>query len=322
MGLKEQVNYYMLLCQGRGIEVPQYMLWRIVDFAMGEFAERILMALDGKLLSGKWKENDELKEIKNVLEKQSHRKLGVKIQEGKNESRMYLRFNFEGWNTPIGDVEKIYEALEKIGKKGIVVEVKFYGGNNGVAFWTPRNMTLTLHLIVPALNEVGDFKRAIMKMGALESIVQDTVSHELKHMVQGIGGITMELKEPFGLPPKTVRKKNVDPYGNIWGKGNEIEGEMPHESRDIEFYTNLEDAVGIYNYLIKKVPEELKKEFVKIFIGTGTEEEKTKFIEAVKAFPKIMNKGEGYWWFVNLKRRDEERWKLAVKRFMGMIGTI
>jgi len=137
------------------------------------------------------------------------------------------------------------------------------------------------------------------------------------HMSQQIGQEVKKMKELWGLPKRKVRHKMIDPAGVVKQPDPEKLELTPHAFRDVEFYTNLNDSIGLYKHFADKLSPELRKLFLKIFVGLATHSEINEFLAQHKTIPKIIGKN-GYWWFRDLKN-DEPRWKEALKKFIQSV---
>lgn len=322
------INYYYLLSQAIGISVPPNMVEKILDFAMGSYASRALTNLEAAEFDNKIEIGPETHQAKQLLLHQQNRMLGLKVSHSITNIRTFIHFDFEGWETPIGDIDAIYKELKVMGLTGIYVEVDFSGREDALAEWNPGTFTLTLFTKEPRGSNIQYYEELVSKMHNFEAFAKTSIIHELQHLVQNIGQFIKKTKIPFGLPPRKLRNKDVDPIGMLKSRetGEEL-GWAPHAFRDIEFYTNLGDAVNYFKHLVKEYGyEEHKRLFAKIFIGVATDKEVENFEKdlgplhelIIHKDPDSLLTWTGYYWFAHL-RKDPKRWKLAVSKFMQAV---
>jgi len=319
MELYKKVNHYWKLCQALGISVPPNMLSRIVDFAVGSVAYRTLNLLNYALETGELQNNKEIEHIKQELIKYNHRAAGIKVNHSWDFDRAFIHLDFDNWKTPIGDPEQIYDALIKQRITGISCEIKYTGSDEGLAMWEASKLTMTLFINLPRTNTIENFQKIVNKMHSFEKFIETSVKHELIHFVQNVGNFIKHTSGEFGLPPKKVRNKLVDPYGRAKQENPEqIQMMTPHAFIDAEFYTNLNDSIQTFKYFADKMNENLRRLFFKIFIGIASNNEINTFLDENKTIPKIVGT-KGYWWFRDLKN-DPPRWRVAIKKFVDAVS--
>jgi len=154
-------------------------------------------------------------------------------------------------------------------------------------------------------------------------INQTTAKHELIHALQFILTKLTRLdrkKNIAGLPPKNVRKKDIDLYGR-----KDKTKSMPdthHMLRDIEFYTNLTDEVNDYLFFAnyERTPK-MKEQLAKLWIGSENMYNKLKqhLLDTAKQEPaQVVYSIRPF--FMKLKNHDPERYQKAVKVFWNEIN--
>ena len=85
--------------------------------------------------------------------------------------------------------------------------------------------------------------------------IKDTLRHELQHAVQVYLQKSKNLNEVGGLPSKKIRSPEYDYYGIPIAKKNTSVPRAEHAERDIEFYTNLSDAIEEWNRILSQIPK-------------------------------------------------------------------
>jgi hypothetical protein len=115
--------------------------------------------------------------------------------------------------------------------------------------------------------------------------IANTLRHELQHAVQFLA------KEEFktGLPSKKLRSKDYDIYGrkipefsspNLQNSNPKIPSEKQnHNLRDIEFYTDLTDAISELKVSLNKIPPMFKSQSIKYGLGELSEDDFKNLIE-------------------------------------------
>ena len=164
-----------------------------------------------------------------------------------------------------------------------------------------------------------------------------TLRHEFQHMLQHMLQDIKNLSETAGLPSKKLRNPEYGPHGEPISNKRETE-KIPHGLIDVEFYTDLTDAVNVFKNTTRNWTEDLKREYAKLFVG-----EPNNFADVV--FNKVMDPDsikemetrpwgqadisrtkEHLVWqykpniFFNTLRMDApNKWRVAVREFMKAI---
>lgn len=316
---KKLDNFYHLAVFGKLLLPPPVMTEKIKNFVVGALATYSLRILDGKNFQFEGevaqKMQRELDNIKTIFHIYADRMGGVNPIDIGTSFHDLVPFDFTGWHNPFGDPYAVKQIMDSEGIPGVTVEVYFVKElGNAKAHWYGESWTIKIYIALPPLEDILDFKMAAMKFDQAATNVKTTVEHELIHMVQQIGNYVKNLRgNQTGLPPANVRHRDYDPYG-FQREDTERGGtKREHSLHDIEFYTNLHDAINEYKSLTAHLPANSHDEFFRIF--TGSER-----VGDVKKYPlKLRDKLNPNAFFATLQSYDPKRWQLAVKRMVSYL---
>lgn len=311
------------LKKGQLIEAPPAMAMDIGNFGVGSYAIEVLDRLE--VFAADLSVNDPeqhqfyaeyLGDAREYLGRLAGRAKGKEIIRIEGRSAHYLaRFNFAGWKSPFGDPEELKDMLHSAGVRAIECQLYFRADPSADATWDFAEWRLNLMAPLPEIKNMADVQVAINQTGERVRIFERAIEHELIHMVQGVGQWLAISKDPqpkelAGLPPRKIRHKEYHPLG--YSLKQPGESYLEHRSRDVEFYTNLADAMYVFSHTIQHVPVHRKQEFLEVFIGKR-EADPNKYPEKVRPYV-AANEFLKY-----LRDEDPERWKVAVKRFLGYL---
>jgi len=243
-------------------------------------------------------------------EARKHARKASKAKEFKAE----FPYDFRGWKYE----RRIEEALSKLDPKerkrrewwfGMPMSVIYYPehGLKNKGLW--NSVGLLRLWYKPNVYDVDTYKKT------LRSLLR-TLRHELQHMGQHVFKSLLELEHGGGLPSRSIRDTEADPYGKTpdqqWvGPGDEYGQE--HALRDSEFYTRLSDEIanfkaraGMFGSASDRDARELA---ARVWVGA----EKSQPVGRIHVAPTEF--------FKRLKAKQRGKWKKAVKEFMkGVLG--
>ena len=313
-------QFYQLAVFGAIIQPPPVMSAKISNFVAGSLARSYLRVLNRRTFSEE--QQVELDKIKTLFQIHADRMGGSDAIDIGSSFHQQFPFDFAGWRSPFGHNEVVRQTLMAEGINGIGVEIYFFEERQDtLAHWYEEIWTMKLYLRFPgnkALTaDLNFFKNAALNFHREIIDVKDTVDHELIHMVQQIGNLVKNLGRPgFGLPPRNIRNPDFDPYGFEKGKPQEGIPSREHTLHEVEFYTNLHDAISEFKQIAAQLPEGLEKDFFRIFIGDQTPSN-----NQLRAYPvEIRYKIRTNYFFGELKKLDQKRWQVAVKRMTQYLG--
>lgn len=154
--------------------------------------------------------------------------------------------------------------------KSIYKEEKWRGLWDARNSWDERNNTDILGGNLYVFKDLTDWD----KEGAMPSVhqiqrdlegVKQTARHELQHVIQTFAMEYKQTELEFGLPPVKIREKEHDIHG-LKLQDQKSNDRLEHRLRDIEFYTNLTDAVDEFRRLLNNLPSKLHKDALKAYI--------------------------------------------------------
>jgi len=149
-----------------------------------------------------------------------------------------------------------------------VLHFKGHAGRGGQ--W--NESTRTLEIDVP----IDDTPNTVQVFEAVIESLATTTRHEVQHVGQSLlTAVAQEVKAwGAGLPSPSLRQDGYDVYGDPTqapGKGR-----LDHELRDIEFHTDLADAVDAFVQLVRPIPTELRADFLRAYVGLSFDTSKFK----------------------------------------------
>lgn len=148
----------------------------------------------------------------------------------------------------------------------------------------------------------------------------NTLRHELQHLFQSAKSIEKNIFESdyYGLPSKKIRNPEADAFGILKDKEQKVE----HSLRDIEFYTDLTDAVETFKSRYNKWPNKLRNIVIKLFVGEITKNDLIKYNLTSQEEKYVLSMFYGTdHFFQQLKRLAPGKWQKAVKEFYKAINA-
>jgi len=190
-----------------------------------------------------------------------------------------------------GDVMGALKAADW-GKITCTLDFKGHLKRGGV--WFVGKRLLEVDVRFGTATTVQNFKQGIFE-------VNRVVRHELQHVGQDVLQTVQGLEENAGLPSPKLRDPSRTPLGlpRSWKEPNR--GRDPHELQDVEFYTDLTDAVESFVRQSRQIPLSDRLEVLKVFVGLPGKPEKITARE---------NHHFKVW-----RTKDKEKWKKAVSEF-------
>jgi len=142
----------------------------------------------------------------------------------------------------------------------ITVILNFKGHQNRTGVWV--HLKKQIEVDAPrALMSVSGFNRNL-------NTIEETLIHELTHLGQDILSSIKSMQmiktknRGVGLPSKKIRNISHDPSGYASSRRD-----LEHSLRDIEFYTNLGDAIKFFRDNLRSIPAKEVKDAAKQFVG-------------------------------------------------------
>jgi len=163
--------------------------------------------------------------------------------------------------------------------------------------WMPSKMQLEVDIWHPDPQNVAQFDKGLFEN---ERILR----HELQHVGQDALRILAALPENAGLPPKDLREPDATIGGRPRGPGGGVRYDRPkikHPRRDIEFQTDLSDAVDRFVRAVAKRPKREWRQYVRQFTA----------IEPTRGWTNDF--------FQTWKETNPGKWQKAVKEFIAEI---
>jgi hypothetical protein len=308
---------YPLAAYGGVLEPPPGMISAGVNFVVGAAAQHLLDRW--KAWSRGLPEPDPY--LKGQIENKKQILMGsiararpfANLTDG---AEKMIPFDFAGWKSPYGDPMIVQRIMEASAEDGVSIKVEFVGREDVKAHWLSDQWKMQVYLGLPKIGDGGDFVLAADWLLREEGDIRLTIEHELIHMVQNIGMIIKNIKGVnwSGLPPQKVRHPDYDPLGYQREDPGHRGTSRSHELRDVEFYTNLHNAIKEFQRLSSKLPEELRDQFLRVFMGDAERVDNPKDFSI-----NLRDKLTIHPFFAALKRYDLRRWKLAVKRMIAYL---
>jgi len=146
------------------------------------------------------------------------------------------------------------ENIGRLGKTGLMI------GRIFVA----RDVNKDADMMV---RQIRNGKSPIAYLTPYIAHVQQTVRHEIQHLIQSFIRRAKGLLEMSGLPNRKMRtQEHYDEHGHP--TSSQSEGTIQqHQLTDIEFYTDLSDSIDSYKHIIKYVPSQMRRWFMKAWVG-------------------------------------------------------
>ena len=178
--------------------------------------------------------------------------------------------NLNGWKYA-PELEGVVWREDVIGRNAniqyltqpITVILNFKGHQNRTGVWV--HLKKQIEVDAPrALMSVSGFNRNL-------NTIEETLIHELTHLGQDMLSSIKSMQmiktknHGVGLPSKKIRNTTHDPAGHSLSKKN-----LEHSLRDIEFYTNLGDAVKYFRDNLPFIPAREVKDAAEQFVGISS----------------------------------------------------
>lgn len=289
-----------------GISIPPEMNSVIKEFVADTYCKKV------NALLGNFENDSNSVQVQKLMEKVDSYSSGKK-RDGETilskSAHFFCPLMLEGWS--VGwDIESVKQKLNRDGIEGVYVE-EYFADANIHGQWEYKTWSLRVFAGSGEmkLDSIPRFTLFIRnKLGKVIETLRDTVEHELIHMVQDIGvKMTAGTSDMWGMPKRKVRDPLQTPGGMSvidfdMGKEDIREVEKEHGIKDIEFYTNLNDAWNEFKRILNVNIEKDKIDVANAFIGASRGQEI----------------GENRWFGI-LKMKDEPRWRLAAKIFMKKV---
>lgn len=293
------------------IEPPPRMVVDITNFCMSALVQVVLTRLESyAAISGEEKfPRHKVEFLKQHL--LFHRRQNVpSLLPLKVKLSKKVLIDLSGWRSPFLTTPQLEALLDYFNVQHINCEVRINSGGSDAGQWIYASRTVVINIDFSAPETLADFQNFVNSLPSKENFIQTTAAHELIHFVQVLGGLVKVYKGSSGfggLPPKSVRSK-YGPYKSPEEKKlKDLSPETAHSLKDIEFYTNLSDAIDILSKILYILPEHLRWQALYMFVGAQNPDpnlyppEVRKFIYTYPIFE-------------DFKQYQPNKWKLAVKR--------
>lgn len=221
-----------------------------------------------------------------------------------------VQIDLSGWRSPFISIAQLEALLDYFGVNHINCEVHINSGATNAGQWINASRTVVININFPPLETLTDFQNFVSGLPSEENIIHITTAHELIHFVQVLGGLVRAYRGSSGLgglPPKSVRSK-YGPHKSPEEKADKsLPAETAHSLKDIEFYTNLSDAIDVLAKILYILPEHLRWQALYMFVGAQAPDPSI-------YPPEVRKYIYTYTIFEHLKQHQPAKWKLAVKR--------
>lgn len=195
----------------------------------------------------------------------------------------------------LNDFDNNLEAFKGI---FVVVDGRTRGDGKPGGSWENGTRTLSVYVKLPT-NET-DYP--IVK--TLQKQIWKVVVHEMTHLAQylltevvrGNNQIMNSVEDAFGQPSKKIRTPEHSQHREFGGLGNRYQVNENHQLDDMEFYTNLRDAISDIMGRLNTYPAEDKV----IYFKALTAQRQSEVMVTPNPF------------FETLKREAPPKWKKAV----------
>lgn len=127
------------------------------------------------------------------------------------------------------------------------------------------------------MNGVLKFRRSIENL-------QSIILHEVRHMTQDLMDAVLGLKAKAGMPPPVMKTKDFDRGGFPLKKPYRgPKDRLDHDLHDVEFQTELGDAITRFLQLSRSIQPKDRHRFVREFVGVGILRPANDFFRILKA---------------------------------------
>jgi hypothetical protein len=312
-------------------EAPPNMVKDLTQLVLYIFASVVLFNIDGR-------------ELTTVGDELILRKLKQKAKQYSNRvmsTHDYIRkfpLDLTNWKYLNKEREQLLKQWINEGLIDNYINVKIiFKKQKNAGLYDKNTNTMTVYIKNANMNSVEEFDYAVF------DIIQ-TVRHEVQHFAQFLLSDLLRKKyikrspkdqskgDLAGLPGKKLRSEDYDYDGTYLRNNYPSNNVANHALRDMEFYTNLEDAINIFKRHIAYIPQHLKKSFMYAFIDMPNNfiadqkkviyKKKLNSEETLKEINYYYDIGQPFFAFKILHNEDIGKWKKAVSIFYTKINSL
>lgn len=243
----------------------------------------------------------------------------VAKQKSKNiDGNSTKNFNYDGYYIALSIEFKKDEPQNEID----TAEGYWSGANVKWLIYGNENYLGNIHINIP--------KEKLANYNQWSSVVGNskiTLRHELQHAMQTYIKRKKQLPEEGGLPSAKIRSKDFDTRGFKPGVN---EKDQPHILRDVEFYTDLSDAVASARVLLKKYPKIIHKKIIDAVINSDLtvlntleydDSELSQKLKVVSDITYAVERCYAFYFFKNLYAGAPLKYQKAVKEFLKVLAS-
>jgi hypothetical protein len=163
------------------------------------------------------------------------------------------------------ETRSIAEYLQDAKQDTITAVLWFVAHKRRGGQWSWGDLTLEIDAIVHRTALLrGSFQRT-------RADAHKTLEHELRHLAQSYLGYLKGVVGKTGLPPPAIREPGVSTHGiPMSPAGKRKPKQIEHPLRDIEFQTDVGNAIDAYKRLVKVVPVREHGALFDAFTGRST----------------------------------------------------
>lgn len=177
----------------------------------------------------------------------------------------------------------------------ITASLDFKGHLTRGGVWMPGKRMLEVDIRADHIWTVKEFRGALAR-------VHDILWHELQHVGQDVLRELQLMSEDAGLPAKKIRDPNYEISGYPQGRPRG-QGRRKHEMREVEFHTDLSEAIRGFLRSLNNIPKKEWRERLEQFVAIKDNGHRTDS------------------WFKTWKRESPEKWKKAVAEFVKEVES-
>lgn len=296
------------------LEAPPAMLADISNFYVAILAKRIIRELHAFTERHKIRSvfnREYISRVSNYLANYTKSLSSYTVLHSSNDIVYKAPLNLSGWQSPIATAPEIEKYFKSHGVDYINCAIHFADNYKNSGLWEGNRWIMRVYVSVPKINSLEDCGRAVQFLYSEKEKIFETVEHELIHMVQSLG-YYLTGERGFGLPSPKVRDESVNAP---WSDAKPNERVNPNDAlQDREFYTNLIDAINEFSYVASFVPTNVKNEYIKYFVGSISSMDLRGIDKRFQPFVRVNH------FFSNLKSSNQQKWKLAIKRFIQYLN--
>lgn len=199
------------------------------------------------------------------------------------EARKYME--------PLLAPSEVLKALAVKGWAEINLILDFKGHDSRGGQWYKEKRELQIDVAYGNATSLAEFNHGL-------AWIAEIARHEVQHVGQDILREIRGLREDAGLPSKSLRDPSVTPDGVHTTKNQHVN----HALRDVEFYTDLSDAVDSFEQYARKIALKDRAAAVRAYVGLDAK-------SAQSLFP--VSKAFLVW-----KKGSPPKWQKAVAEFV------